>query len=236
MARKKQIPSIDEALELMMDRIRSELSIEIRKIRGQVSALSRKQAGMERRLARLQSDLEDLPARMDSSDLVRTRRRVSPNRAQQAILGAGVQVFDRTSGQMRSLIDIMSDFADATRDMTEQERNRRVVQAFGARGLLAFNAIMNASFTTMRDGRQVTLRGAEAIEALRTALKHAPNQASIHVQLGSALARAGDRAAAAKHCAAAEKLEPGSTSHRIGLKGVFSSQKERVWAGEPQSH
>src|SRR5690606_5283550 len=86
-----------------------------------------------------------------------TRPVGADQRAQQAITGAGVQVFDQASGQMRSMIDIMSEFADATRDMSEQERNRRVVQAFGARGLLAFNAIMNASFTTMRDGREVTL-------------------------------------------------------------------------------
>lgn len=96
-----------------------------------------------------------------------TRRVGSDQRAQQAITGAGIQVFDQASGQMRSMVDIMSEFADRTRDMSEEERNRRVVTAFGARGLLAFNAVMNASFTTMRDGAQVTLRGAEAIEALR---------------------------------------------------------------------
>ena len=68
---------------------------------------------------------------------------------------------------MRSIVDIMSDFAQATANMSDEERNRRVVTAFGARGLLAFNAVLNASFTTMRDGQQVTLRGAEAIAALR---------------------------------------------------------------------
>ena len=96
-----------------------------------------------------------------------TRRVGSDQRAQQAVIGAGVQVFDETSGRMRSMVDIMSEFADRTRDMTDEERNRRVVVAFGARGLLAFNSIMNASFTTMRDGAEVTLRGTEAIEAMR---------------------------------------------------------------------
>ena len=52
-----------------------------------------------------------------------------------------------------------------------------VGQAFGARGLLAFNAVMNASFTTMRDGREVTLRGAEAIEALRHEMEGAEGTA-----------------------------------------------------------
>jgi hypothetical protein len=69
-----------------------------------------------------------------------------------AAIEAGIQVFDQSTGRMRSMVDIMSEFADRTRDMSDEERNRRVVQAFGARGLLAFNAVMNASFTTMRDG------------------------------------------------------------------------------------
>jgi TP901 family phage tail tape measure protein len=106
-----------------------------------------------------------------------TRRVGADSRAQQAILGTGVQVFDQTSGQMRSMVDIMSEFAGATRDMSDSERNRRVVQAFGARGLLAFNAVMNASFTTMRDGREVTLRGAEAIQALRNEMEGAEGTA-----------------------------------------------------------
>ena len=96
-----------------------------------------------------------------------TRRVGSDQRAQQAVTSAGIQVFDQSTGRMRSMIDIMSEFADRTRSMSEEERNRRVVTAFGARGLLAFNAVMNASFTTMRDGSEVTLRGAEAIAALR---------------------------------------------------------------------
>jgi len=107
-----------------------------------------------------------------------TRRVGADQRAQQAIIGAGVQVFDQTSGQMRSMVDIMSEFADRTRDMSDEERNRRVVQAFGARGLLAFNAIMNASFTTMRDGREVTLQGAEAIAALRQEMEGAEGTAA----------------------------------------------------------
>jgi TP901 family phage tail tape measure protein len=101
------------------------------------------------------------------------RRVGSESRAQQAILGAGVQIFDEQSARMRSIVDIMVDFADVTRGMSEEERNRRVATAFGARGLLAFNAILNASFTTMRDGREVTLQGAEAIEALRQGMGNA---------------------------------------------------------------
>ncbi|WP_428262164.1 phage tail tape measure protein, partial [Haliangium sp.] len=106
------------------------------------------------------------------------RRVGADERAQQAITSAGVRVFDQRTGQMRSMLDIMSDFASATATMTEAERNRRVNTAFGARGLLAFNAVMNAAFTTTRNGAQVTLQGAEAIAALRTELAKAEGTAA----------------------------------------------------------
>ena len=96
-----------------------------------------------------------------------TRRVGAEERAQRAIQEAGIETFDQTTGRMRSIIDIMSDFTEATRTMTDEERNRLVVTAFGARGLLAFNAVMNAAYTTSRNGTAVTLKGAEAIAALR---------------------------------------------------------------------
>lgn len=51
------------------------------------------------------------------------------SRAQQSITSAGVQVFDQQSGRMRSIVDIMSDFAQAMANMSDQEGNRRVVTA-----------------------------------------------------------------------------------------------------------
>ncbi|MCP4678745.1 MAG: phage tail tape measure protein [Deltaproteobacteria bacterium] len=96
-----------------------------------------------------------------------TRRVGAESRAQQAITGAGVKIFDKQSGKMRSIVDIMSDFATATEHMTDAERNRRVKTAFGARGLLAFNAIQKAAFTTMKDGVELSFKGAEAISRLR---------------------------------------------------------------------
>ena len=107
-----------------------------------------------------------------------TRRVGAENRAMTAVTGAGVKVFDDQTGRMRSIVDIMDEFAKATSTMTEEERNRRVVTAFGARGLLAFNAILNASFTTMEDGKQVTLKGAEAIAALRREMEGAQGTAA----------------------------------------------------------
>jgi len=106
-------------------------------------------------------------------------RRVGADaRAQNAVLGTGVKIFEQSTGKMRSVVDIMSDFARATANMTDKERNRRVAVAFGARGLLAFNAIQKAAFTTVRDGVTVTLRGAEAIAALRKQMGNAAGTAA----------------------------------------------------------
>ena len=99
------------------------------------------------------------------------RRLGSDQNAQNAVTEAGVEIFDEQTGKMRSLIDITSDLAEATSDMTDEERNRIIVQGFGARGLLAFNAIQKAAFTTMKDGAEVTLEGREAIAALRAEME-----------------------------------------------------------------
>ncbi len=100
------------------------------------------------------------------------RRIASVPGAQRALAGI-VDVFDQDTGRMRSIIDIMQDLGAATADMSEQERNRRLNAAFGARGQAAFTAVMTATFETMRDGVPTTLRGAEAIAAMRAELSQA---------------------------------------------------------------
>lgn len=107
-----------------------------------------------------------------------TRRLGSDQRAQQAIAGAGVAIFDKATGKMRSIVDITSDFAKATENMTDKERNRRVTVAYGARGLLAFNAIQRASIETTRNGEKVILKGAAAIEVMRDKMSQASGTAA----------------------------------------------------------
>lgn len=72
------------------------------------------------------------------------RRIGSDQNAQKALKEAGVSAFD-ASGNMRSMIDTMLDLKEATSDMNDEERNAIVVRAFGARGLLAFNAVTTES-------------------------------------------------------------------------------------------
>lgn len=106
------------------------------------------------------------------------RRLGSDQRAQAAITGQNVDIFDEQTGAMRSVVDIMQDLTDATADMGDEERNRIAAQAFGARGLLAFNSVAQATFTTMQDGTEVVLRGRDAIEAMRLEMSSAEGTAA----------------------------------------------------------
>jgi len=103
------------------------------------------------------------------------RRLGADKRAQEAV-GKYVEIFD-DQGQMRSFVDITQDLAVATDNLTDKERNAVVARGFGARGLIAFNAISKAQSTVMRDGREVTLKGAEAIAHLRNELDDAEGTA-----------------------------------------------------------
>lgn len=105
------------------------------------------------------------------------RRLGSDAGAQKAVLGAGVKIFDDLTGKMRPVMDITNDMIDVTKDWTEQKRNALVVDAFGARGLLAFAAIQKASFTQSKNGIDVTLKGRDAIAAMRSEMENAAGSA-----------------------------------------------------------
>lgn len=106
-----------------------------------------------------------------------TRRLASEQRAQKSLTEAGVEVFNRQTGAMRAIPDVMLDLVKATKNMTDEQRNQIVVQAFGARGMLAFNAVMRAQRTVMTENGEVTLRGAEAINSLRREMASAEGTA-----------------------------------------------------------
>jgi TP901 family phage tail tape measure protein len=91
------------------------------------------------------------------------RRLASDQGAQKAVAKAGVDIFDKQTGMMRQSRHIILDLVKATADMSAKDRNAIAAKALGARGLLAFNAVAKASFTTMKDGVEVTLKGADAI-------------------------------------------------------------------------
>ncbi len=95
-------------------------------------------------------------------------RRVATMSAQQdKVLAAGVEVYDKTSGKMRSIVDITLDLIDATKDWDEAKRSEMLGLVYGSRGLLAYNAIQRAQFKTMKDGALVTYEGRDAVQRLR---------------------------------------------------------------------
>lgn len=99
------------------------------------------------------------------------RRLGSDQGAQLAVERKGIEVYDKKTGKMNSIVDILLQMDEKTKKLSERERNRVVVQALGARGMLAFNAVQKATFTEMEDGVKVTYRGREAMERLRKELR-----------------------------------------------------------------
>lgn len=73
------------------------------------------------------------------------RRLASEQSVQSEVASRGVQIFDRQTGQMRSVIDIIRDFSEATKNLTEEQRNLTVAETFGVRGLLAFQAVASTT-------------------------------------------------------------------------------------------
>jgi len=95
------------------------------------------------------------------------RRLAADQRAQNIVRSKGVELLKEDGKEMRDFMDIMIDLSKATQNLGEVERNRVAVQAFGVRGMAAFNAVADAAVTRMIDGVEVTVQGAEAVELLR---------------------------------------------------------------------
>ena len=85
MARKKKIPSVDHALAILLERIHTDMEIEMRRFREQVTALNRKVAGLERRLQQMQHEAALQQLRPEGSS-IHPRKRVSPEKAYSTIL------------------------------------------------------------------------------------------------------------------------------------------------------
>jgi biotin operon repressor len=84
MARKKKIPSVDEALQIRFDQLEHDQDLKLERLQEQVGTLSRKLAGLDRKVTKLRTDSELQQVRLGDSS--RPRKRVSPEKAQSAIL------------------------------------------------------------------------------------------------------------------------------------------------------
>lgn len=101
------------------------------------------------------------------------RRLASDENAQQAVQKHGIDIFDKRTGKIRDMLGIMIELGAKTAKLTDKERMRMVTIAFGVRGMAAYNAVLNATYTVMKDGEPIVLKGKSAVNAMRYELSRA---------------------------------------------------------------
>jgi len=118
------------------------------------------------------------------------RRLAADQRAQQAVEAQGVEIFKEKDGSIRDMLGIMTQLVEKTQDLTDKERMRLTTIAFGVRGMAAFNAVANATYTVMKGNEKILLEGTDAINAMRYELSIAgetlddQQKASLRAALG----------------------------------------------------
>lgn len=88
-----------------------------------------------------------------------------------------IRSFDEQTGAARDAADVMFDVANATGNMTDEERAAIITRIFGVRGMITFNAVANAQTEILRDGERVTIRQADAYRYLTGELTNASGTA-----------------------------------------------------------
>lgn len=126
---------------------------------------------------------KNIEASIAASSLQRAVMNLAGDQKKQAAAAkAGVQVYDKQTGAMRSVLDIIMDLSTATKRMAVEDRNALAIKIFGARGIYAFTAISKVQKEVMRDGTKVTLRGAEALKYYRDEMGKAEGTAAAFKQ------------------------------------------------------
>lgn len=105
------------------------------------------------------------------------RRVFTDQQALQQLRRLHVRSFDAETGAARQAADVMYDVAQATRDMTDEERSAIITRIFGVRGMIAYNAVAQAQTEVLRDGRRVTLTQADAYNHLTNEIRTASGTA-----------------------------------------------------------
>jgi TP901 family phage tail tape measure protein len=111
-------------------------------------------------------------------------RLASDTKAQSLLQSKGVEVFDKSTGKMRSFVDVLGSIVEATGKMTEKDRDAFIKRTLGMKGMTAYDAVAKATFRTMVDGREVTLKGAAAVAAMREEMANAAGVAEkLHMNI-----------------------------------------------------
>lgn len=109
----------------------------------------------------------NIEASVASTSMREAFRRLATDERAQRFVGEYVDIFDKQTGAIRPLIDVMSELGGKTANLNDKERMRLITIGFGVRGMAAYNAILNATYTVMKDGNPIILKGQDAINAMR---------------------------------------------------------------------
>ncbi|OJV86946.1 MAG: phage tail tape measure protein [Chloroflexi bacterium 54-19] len=88
----------------------------------------------------------------------------------------GLNVYD-SFGKMRPFAEIVAQVEKNTRNMTDAQRNQLLATIAGSDGVRAFAGALGATVTVQRDGKEVTLKGADALKEFQRQLDNSAGSA-----------------------------------------------------------
>jgi TP901 family phage tail tape measure protein len=100
-----------------------------------------------------------------------TRRLAADQGSQQKLMKQGIKIYDDQDEKMLSILEIINNLVTQTPKLTGRQRKMIAAQTLGARGLLMYNAVMQMTFTTQKNGVDVTYEGIEALHEQRKAME-----------------------------------------------------------------
>lgn len=107
-----------------------------------------------------------------------TLKALATDKKMQAALDSkGIQTIDKSTGKMRDMTVIIADVVEATKDMSEADKNAFIAKSLGTKGQAAFDSVAKATFRTIRDGHPVVLKGTDAVAAMGKAMDDAKGAA-----------------------------------------------------------
>jgi TP901 family phage tail tape measure protein len=102
---------------------------------------------------------------------------INPSKdARKSIEEMGLKIYD-AHGQMLPFADIVAQIEKNTRGWTDAQRNQALANMAGSDGIRAFTGALNAETTVMRDGKEVTLHGSEALKEYDRQLRNSKGSA-----------------------------------------------------------
>jgi TP901 family phage tail tape measure protein len=88
----------------------------------------------------------------------------------------GINAVD-AQGKMRPFAEIVRQIEQSTKGMTDAQRNQLLATMAGSDGIRAFSGALGATITVQRDGKEVTLQGADALQEFQRQLDNSGGSA-----------------------------------------------------------